>query len=317
MILRRKSEASRLRFLTAFLVLVTGCNRALPGDSDVISLPIGSYSNCADGVHSRDGNVFLNGAGFEAGAVFTLAQNGAATYLDQNGLTRSLSFAATSNTSATLAQTGQVFPGFSGLCVMGPGDEGSYPARMTLSDGALSYDAGALFVTLSGGMQVDAGPCGTESSPADYWILCEDGPHASGDSEGPVAQLPMGQYSCSAQVETFEHSNGVDNYVAGGGSGTLTLTQDGAEVTARYDGDKSLAGTLRLIATTSKTANAKAGQTLMAPCALPLGSQTPEALPVAAGALTVNDSTLFLSFAGTMAGSCAGAQVAASVICAR
>jgi hypothetical protein len=54
--------------------------------------------------------------------------------------------------------------------------------------------------------------------------------------------------------------------VAGGGSGTLTLTQGPAEVITEYSGDSALAGTLRLLATTSTTANAKAGQTLLTPC---------------------------------------------------
>jgi hypothetical protein len=65
------------------------------------------------------------------------------------------------------------------------------------------------------------------------------------------------------------------------------------------------------------TANAEAGQILMAPCMVPTGTHPPEPLPIAAGALAIIDSTLFLSFAGTMAASssCPGAQVAGSVIC--
>jgi hypothetical protein len=106
---------------------------------------------------------------------------------------------------------------------------------------------------------------------------------------------------------------------AGGAAATLTLTQDGTKVSAQYAGDPSLAGTLTLALTTSTTASADAGQALMAPCMLPVSTatQTPAQLPVAAGALAISESTLFLSFAGTMAdsSSCPGVQVAGSVIC--
>ena len=61
----------------------------------------------------------------------------------------------------------------------------------------------------------------------------------------------------------------------------------------------------------------------MASCMIPKGtgvpSQTPEPLPIATGALTLTDSTLFLSFAGTTAAgsSCPGAKVAGALICAK
>ena len=90
-------------------------------------------------------------------------------------------------------------------------------------------------------------------------------------------------------------------------------------MSAQYAGDSSLAGTLSLGVTTAATASADAGQTMMAPCMVPIptGTQTPGLLSIAAGALAIDESTLFLSFAGTMAASssCPGAQVAGSVIC--
>jgi hypothetical protein len=319
-------------------LLVTGCgSSALSGDSGesgVIAFPIGTYTNCAQGEHNPDGNVFLKVAGFESDdAVLTLTQSAntvTATYLDQNHLTSSLRFSATTSTSATLAEAGEVNAGFSVLCVLGPGNEGAYPARMTVTAGALTYVAGAVFVTVTGGLQGDAGACGTQSLPkASFWLLCQDrqgGAVPSVDARGPppAPKLPVGRYACSSQVEAYERVNGIGEYSAGGGSGTLTLTQDGAEVTAQYRDDSSLAGTLHLVATTSTTANAAAGQTLMTPCTVPIGtgsgpSKTPETLPITAGSLTISDSTLFLSFAGTMAAgsSCPGAQVAGSVICSR
>jgi hypothetical protein len=244
------------------------------------------------------------------------------TYVDQNGVTQSVRFSTTSGTSAAVTQTGQVIPGFTGLCVMGPRNEIAYPASMNIGAGALIYDAGMVFITLTGGLEVDAGTCGTLSEPvASSWLLCEhrqEGALPSTDAGSPtVTPLPVGHDSCHSQVETLAHVDGANQFVAGGGSGTLTLAQDGATVSAQYVGDSSLAGTLRMSVTTSTTANAEAGQTLMAPCMVPVVSQTPEPLSIAAAALAISDSTLFLSFAGTMAASssCPDAQVAGSVIC--
>ncbi len=36
--------------------------------------------------------------------------------------------------------------------------------------------------------------------------------------------MPVGQYSCSTQVETLHDVNGRNEYVGGGATGTLTLT---------------------------------------------------------------------------------------------
>src|SRR5689334_20841664 len=85
--------------------------------------PGGTYTTCARGVHNPDGNIFLNTAGFESGAVLTLSQSGAAvkaTYVDQNGLSQSLNFTALTATSAALAQPAQVSAGISGMCVKRP-----------------------------------------------------------------------------------------------------------------------------------------------------------------------------------------------------
>jgi hypothetical protein len=292
-----------------------------------LSFPIGTYTNCAQGARNPSGNLFLNTAGFHAGAVLTLAQTAnavTATYVDQNGLTLSASFSMTTGATATLAPADQVIPGFHSLCVKGPRDQTPYPASMTTRDGALIYNAGMVFITLAGGLESDAGPCGPLSAPeATFWVICEDreggalpSPHAGSPPDTP---LPAGQYACSSQVETRAQIDGINYFVAGGGSGTLTLTQDGATASAAYVGDTSLAGTLSLGVTTSTTAGAEAGQTLTASCVVPAGTEprTPEPLPIAAGALAISDSTLFLSFAGTMAAgsSCPGTQVAGSVIC--
>jgi len=110
------------------------------------------------------------------------------------------------------------------------------------------------------------------------------------------------------------------------GWGTLTLTQDGADVTAVYSGDSAVTGTLFLTATTATTAIAEANQTMTAPCTVPIStvtgggpSPTPMTLPLTAGSLALVGSTLFVSFTGTMdAGSaCPGALLAAGLICSK
>src|SRR4051794_10740001 len=313
---------------TGFLIFlgVAGCqSRALtdpstmpPANLGVAAFPVGTYTNCASGTRNPSGNNFLNAAGFQSGAAaLTLTQSGntvSSIYVDQNGTTQSHTFSTITGTTASLAQKGAVVPGFTSLCVMGLGNEIGYPATMTVNAGTLAYDAGMVFLTLTGSLQSDAGGCGTLSQPdASFWLLCEDrqGGAAPSASAGPpsVWQLPAGPYSCSTQVETLQSLNGINHYVVGGPTGALPLPADGARLTAQYTGDAALAGTLRFSATTPTSAAAEAGQTLMSPC-MAAGSQTPEALPVAAGALTFSDGTLFVSFAGTMpaSSSCAGAQ---------
>jgi hypothetical protein len=327
-----------LAFVT-LLVFITGCqSRALsdpndppPDEIGAAGFPVGKYTRCAQGEHNPSGNQFLNDAGFQDEARLTVTQSGtnvALTYVDQNGLTKSLTLAMKTQTLATIIQKGQVIPGFKSLCVLGPGKEGPYPATMTVTAGALTYDRGAAFLTVTGDLRSSAGECGALSqSQASFWLACEDRQGGAVPSVNTraarVAQLPAGHYSCSTQVETLREVNGRKQYVAGGATGRLTLTKAGARVTAAYSGDPSLAGTLRFTATTLTTANAEAGQTLMAPCMTTAGTdrgpRTPQVVHIAAGSLSMIDSTLFLSFTGTMGDSsfCPGARVAGSLICSK
>jgi hypothetical protein len=199
---------------------------------------------------------------------------------------------------------------------------------MTVTAGALIYDAGIVFLNVVGDLRSDAGSCGTLSqSHAAFWLACENprtsAPRSADAQPAPLAQLPAGRYSCRTQLDALAHINGRNEYTGGGATGTLMLTDHASKVTARYSGDPSLAGTLRFTATAATTASAEAGQILMAPCfkgaAIRQASQTPEPMPVAAGSLSILDSTLFLSFAGTMAdnSSCPGAEVAGSLICTK
>src|SRR5262249_20783916 len=93
--------------ITLLALAVAGCRptslperRVPPG---TIDFPIGTYSNCAQGVRNPTGNLFVNVAGFQSGAVLTLAQSGTtvqSTYVDQNGATQSVNFSTTTGTSA-------------------------------------------------------------------------------------------------------------------------------------------------------------------------------------------------------------------------
>jgi hypothetical protein len=290
--------------------------------------PAGTYTRCAEGAQNPSGNQFLRFAGFQNGARLTLAQSGStvtSTYVDQDGLTQSLSFSTTTDTLATLAPRGQVIPGFKSLCVLGPGRWKGYPASMTVSAGALAYEAGMLFLTLTGDLRASAGACGALSQPgASFWVVCENrqgGTVPSADpGSAPVAKPLAGRHSCDTQIDTVDHVNGRSQYAVGGASGTLNLTVDGARVTAQYSGDPSLTGTLLFHPKTSTAAGAETGQTLMAPCvATGRPSGTAGMLRIAAASLTLLDSTPFLSFAGAMADDspCPGAQVAGSVICSK
>jgi hypothetical protein len=308
--------------------------------------PVGTYTSCSAGAQTPlSGSTFLSSV--VDGGALTLAQSGTtvtSTYVDHRGLTQSLRFSTKTDTLATIAQGGQVIPGFMRRCAMGPRRAAGSPASMAVTAGVLVYDAGMVFLSLTGDVPSDAGACGALSeSGASFWIICENrqgGAVPAVDvGSAPVAKLLAGRHSCSTQVHTRYHIsfdnlanfakatgmvekgiNGLDFGGVGGASGTLTLTEDGARVTAQYSGDTALAGTLRFHAKTSTAAGAEAGQTLMAPCTVPgLPSRTADMLRIAAGSLTVIDSTLFLSFAGAMAddSSCPGAQVAGSVICSK
>jgi hypothetical protein len=290
--------------------------------------PSGTYTICARGEHNPDGNIFLNTAGFESGAVLTLSQSGAvvkATYVDQNGLSQSLNFTTLTATSAALARPAQVSAGLSGLCVKRPRSAAPYPATMNATAGAMTYNSGTVFVALTGDLVSEAGECGRLTQPdAAFWLLCGErvgGPLRAGDAAlAPATRLPE-TYSCRSQVESSAQFNGIRNVAGGGGTGTLTLAQNGAKVSASYAGDAYLGGTLRFGLTTSTTAGAESGQTLRTPCTIPreraIPPLTPQPLPVAAGSLSLVGSKLFVSFTGTMGSSCADAQVAGALICSK
>lgn len=309
-------------------ILLAGCGgqsiaTGAAADAGAPPFPTGTYTSCAQGL--RDD--MLDIAGFEQGATLDVVQHGStliATYVDQNGSTNALAFAPATSTSATLAGEAQVSAGFSVDCVQGVGAMGTYPAVLDATAGALTYSAGTVFLTLTGTVHGDAGPCGPTSMPATFWVVGAGGPAVEPAATAPPPSPTglSGTYACTSQVETEYASGGSKDFVAGGGpGGQLTLTRTGATLSAHYSGDTALAGTLHLDLATATTATA-AGQDLTTLCDVPIG--TPGALKpgtqsVAAASLTAVGPTLFLSFSGTMdAGSaCAGARKAGSAICTK
>jgi hypothetical protein len=302
------------------------------GDSGALAFPVGAYTRCARGQHTANGN-FLNVAGFEGGAVLTLKQSGstlAADYVDLNGRTHSYDFQLATSTTARLAPAGQTVTGFTGLCVKGVGlsNEQPFDAEMSASAGALTYDSGAVFVSLAGPAEGDGGDCPSVSTPAASWLVCDRGPSSDPIDDAvpsPVPQFPTGRYACSSQIETFYHSDGIDQYVASSGDkGTLTLSQAGGDLSVAYENDSFIAMTAHFSVTTATTAKPATGQSVTLPCEVPISSSAPasralETLPVAGGSLMVADSTLFVSLSGAMDqwSSCDGAQKAATLICTK
>ena len=254
----------------------------------------------------------------------------AVTYADEYGANDALTFDWTTGTSAVLAPGATVLGGsFSGQCVLGPGDTVPYSAQLTATAGTLDYTSGAVFLTLQGTIAAIDPPQSCSSvapAPAGMWIVCGEGDGwAPVPPDGaPVAPIPVGTYMCGAAVGTYDVADGLKDHVAESGAGTLQITRTGLTTTATYTGD-TVNGTLTFSAASSTAAYAGPGQTLTMDCAVPInpegppsaGSEAPELLPIEAGALVMDGTTLYLMFRGTMTSttSCPGALKAGVITC--
>jgi hypothetical protein len=207
---------------------------------------------------------------------------------------------------------------------MGPDNEFSFPATLSAAAGAMAYDSGTVFVSLDGTLSGSA--CGNPTEPASFWIVCQGGSSLEPDvAPADLAPSIAGTYTCTSQVETYDDTGGLKQYVADGNDGgELTLTSSGSGVTAVYGSDSSISGTLQFVATTPTTAYAAGAQTLTVPCSVPLSQgmpppPTPEPISGVAASLTAVGKTLFVSFAGTMGPSttCPGAQKTGSLLCSK
>lgn len=291
---------------------------ASPGDAGA-SFPIGTYTKCAFGTVTT--GPFLFPSGFDDGATLTVTQSGdarTATFVDANGHSYSWTFATTTSASAVLAPSAQSADGFgNGICVYGIGvsNEKFFPTTFDASAGALTYDSGAMFVSLAGEVTSHA-ECGDMTAPASVWIGCTGGPAPAVSAPASATPFPAGDYACTSQIGTHGTLDGMNAFVTSGGTGALTLVQNGAQVSAHYAGDAELGGALDLTLDAAGTGSAIAGQSLTAQCYL---DPTTADLPISAASLTAQGGTVFLSVAGTMtAGSaCPGAEKIATLVCTK
>jgi hypothetical protein len=288
-------------------------------DDEGATFPEGTYTRCAFGTVSS--GPFLIPSGFDDGATLTVTQSGdarTATYLDTSDRNAAWRFTTTTSASAALAPSAQSNRGFGqSICVYGVGvsNEKFFPTNFNAASGAMTYESGAVFVSLQGELTSHT-DCGDVSAPASVWIGCTVGPAPAVSAPAAAAAFPVGEYACRSQVGTHTTLDGKNAFISSGESGTLTLTQNGPKVTAQYVGGTELNGTLDFMLNAAGTASAVAGQSLTARCGL--GPATDE-LHVAAASLTADDGTVFLSLAGTINGgsACPGGEKIATLVCAK
>jgi hypothetical protein len=317
--------------LSTALLLVVGCG-ARTGTEDIeesereeLAFPVGTFTHCARGIVTSDAGHFFHSSGFETDATLTLERTGgavSATYRDIAGEDHTLDFAITGDHSATLAPSGQTFSGEMGFCVLGIGWSHTRPfaADMMVSAGAITYDAGTVFVALEGRLEGDGVECGVVSASAAVWFACDDGPTPeSGEriAPSPLPRFPTGALDCTSQLLTEHHEGGITYLVGNGGTGSLEIAQAGAELTATYV-DDVWSESAQLNAITTATALAGPGTLAQTFCDVPLPATGPlEDLTLTAQALTAGESSVVLSFTGTMDAStaCPGARKAGAIVC--
>lgn len=154
-------------------------------------------------------------------------------------------------------------------------------------------------MVLLGAMAGVAG-CGSDAGGGSGAVPDGGGSSSTGEPDAPPV-FPTGVYSCSSSLSASGSFQGTNFESVGGGNGTLTLTQSAWTVDAAYAGDTFVQGSLRFTVTTDASAvPAAPGQTVTIDCFVPFGSGPATELPltVASGALTMDGSTIFLSFSG-------------------
>jgi hypothetical protein len=151
-----------------------------------------------------------------------------------------------------------------------------------------------------------------------------DGGGSSSMSDGPEVTpvFPTGVFSCQSSLSAAGTYQGTSYDAVSGGNGTLTVTQSGRVVTAVYADDLFVNGTLAFVATTDRSAEpAAAGQTLTFLCPAPFGMMQSQDLSIASGSLTMDGTTLFLSFSGTATpaspgpSACDGVKIPGTLTC--
>jgi hypothetical protein len=290
--------------------------------SGAIQFPVGSFTNCGLGLQEPDTSVFTGGAGVTSGTTITVTQQGSQLTVTQTNIqaaSDTFVFEPTSDTSAVLTTGGPFGEDFDGTC---NGDQ-AYPATVTATSGAMTYADGTLFLSLGGTIQGGAGTtCGAASASAYPWVICptSEATLPSGLATSTAdPQFPAGTYACTSLLSAYLKEGSGGSWGSTGASGTLSVTQSGATVTAAYTGDSAVQGTLSFTVTTPTTANAAPGQTILAPCSIDPGTgmgapPPPEPLPVSTASLMMVDTTLFLLFYATVP-ACSGAEQIGSLVC--
>ena len=313
------SCCARTEVLDARAVLDDAIDAGSVTDDAGAPFPVDTFTRCAFGTVSAGS--FLLASGFDDGATLTVAQSGdgrTATFAD-TGHTDRWTFAPTTRATATLSPSGQRASGLgSGVCAHGVGvsNETFFPTIFDAAAGAMTYQAGTVFLSLAGALTSDT-DCGQQSAPASVWIGCADGPALGSDAPASTTPFPVGDFTCTSQVGTRATLPGGQRaFFTSGGTGALTLTQRGSQVTATYAGDAELSGSIDFVLSAAGAGTGSAPQSLDAQCE---GVPMTGVLSVSAASLTAVDGTVFVSFSGAMSadGACPGAEKIASLVCTR
>lgn len=298
------------------------------GDSTpVLSFPVGTFEHCAEGIYTDDGNTFLRSMGVAPEGSLTVIQVGdalTATYVDVNGRPSTQSFVVATDSAATLAPAGQTSGTFTGLCVQGIGfnHEIPFPATLHADVGALTFDHGAMIMTLHGDLTGDGGPCGIQSTVATRWVVCDQGPPVSPRAPTVATSFTStGDYTCTTQVVTDFTADGKRQIAASGATGTLSVKQAGDRIVADYSGDAAVRGTLRFGVATGLIGNLDTATGAEARCEVPIsitgGNQASGTFDLTSASIVREGSSLVVVFAGPMDASspCAGAHKSGALLC--
>ncbi|AKU99043.1 hypothetical protein AKJ09_05707 [Labilithrix luteola] len=291
--------------------------------------PLGTFALCARGMLNE--GEFMSRAFVEDGGVLTVTRSGNqldVRYVNTYGEKSAFEFEATSNSLATIVRPQEPVLGYVSECVEDLGAIDLYPAELTISAGALTYDADTVFLTLGGTLtDTDTTPCGLRSAPAEHWLTCERSESAVPSSSPPArarandstSRFALGDYACTSQIETFLHDGGTTMYMGSGDDGTLTLSQSGAEIIATYGGDRFFGGTMNFALTTATSAQAESSGSPSLTCEVVPGDTKFPLSQGWSGTLTLVEDTLFLSFSGTMGANsqCSGTKKMGSVMCTK
>jgi hypothetical protein len=299
----------RVSFAAALLSALPGCNS---GGATPNAFPLGSYGNCAiTGPFAAAGEDTV--ALSQAGSMLRMSEAG-----DGGTLAGSLEFVPVQEHYATLAG-GQQLTDIPTDC----GNAFQF-STMDLTSGSLGYNAGALFVSVTGTVEpVDTGFCSGPGGPNVFLLTCgDDGPvataAASAAQHGGSSGDPfVGVYDCRAETEEFSSAVHVS---ASSGPGTLTVTHAGSLLAASYAGDPTVQGSLDLAPMNDALAVAPASpnDAIEVSCFVPAPAGPPQSmmgrLPISSGAMTTDGRSAVLTVRG-ISSDCGGDELVVFLRC--